>query len=104
MRVRPWQWFISGGDIPLFRRKEPASEPPLPRWSPETGSGWREWRYNPPQHSDGLVEMRSVWWETSQIVRREDIHPWANVAGVYWRPWRGETIDVGAKILDLPAA
>jgi hypothetical protein len=42
--------------------------------------------------------LRRHEWVTSQIVQVGGQSPLMNVAGLYWRPWRGETIE--QKVID----
>lgn len=86
----------------LWSHRAPKEEilPLHPVW--QLGPDWCAWIYSQPP-GDMLVEMRNPLWETSSVVKPNDIHP-ANVFGVYWRPWNGTTINQGAKVLDLTPA
>lgn len=65
-------------------------------------AGWREWAAQPPPPF-ATVEMQRRDWPTIHVSAVEDIHPATNCAGLWWREWRGPTIEA-AQILELGRA
>jgi hypothetical protein len=59
--------------------------------------GFNQWVYRPP--ANGIwIEATRREWASNQVWKTGDENPWMNVADLWWRPWRGDTIE--QKIVD----
>jgi hypothetical protein len=61
-------------------------------------AGWRQWTASPPYGQHSVVEAKRREWPMIAILTIADMAPEMNVAGLWWKPARGMTIEPGGII------
>lgn len=57
--------------------------------------GYKLWTYDPPRDTQE-IEICAYRFEKPSVIRKSDLHPEWNIAGVWWRPVGSMTIDANA--------
>ena len=81
--------------------KQKAVDPDHQRWEEEQIAfearlqigEFLSWIYDSP-YAHERVEILRKEWENTRLINPSDLQPEFNVGGLYWRPCRGEVIEV----------